>query len=167
MARTEHNNNNNRITTRPGLVITAPTAMSGNSNKKSGEGGGKTPSRGGISNKRPGVNSGSKGRRKKTKPSDSTTGRSTRTRSVDDDANTVSTVPTALQDFNKSSRKENKEKEGLDKNSRKIRQQGSDGTGTGGITETTANNSKNSSNNKRRESSIYKDDSDYSSKTSS
>ena len=91
--------------------------MSGNNNKKRGEGRGKTPSRGGSSNKRPSVTDG-KGHRKKTKRSDNTTnntGRSTRTHSVVDDSTAVATVPKALQDFNKTSRKENKEKEGTTK----------------------------------------------------
>ena len=135
--------------------------MSGNNNKKRGEGRGKTPSRGGSSNKRPSVTDG-KGHRKKTKRSDNTTntGRNTRTRSVVDYAHTLSTVPKVLQDFNKSSRKENKEKEGLDKTSRKLRQKRSDTT-TSNDCAAVNNNNKNSGSNKHRESSKYKDDSDY------
>ena len=45
------------------------------------------------------------------------TGRNTRTHSNADDAAVVGKIHKALQDFNKTSQKENKEKEGLDKNS--------------------------------------------------
>ena len=99
--------------------------MSGKRNKKGGEGtharGGGGSSSSSSSSKRPGANSdSSKGRRhkKKTKRNDNTTnntGRSTRARSAVDDSTAVATVPKALQDFNKTSRKENKEKEGTTK----------------------------------------------------
>ena len=94
--------------------------MSGQNNKKMGN---RTHACGGgsSSSKRPGVNSDGKGHHgtKKSKQSDNTTGtgRNTRTHSNVDDAAVVGKIPKALQDFNKTSQKENKEKEGLDKNS--------------------------------------------------